>query len=173
MKLICLDIFLFHILLMLTSFLSSDIFITSYKYITRKKEVIMKKEMNLTGKIYLVEFLSGMIFYGIGIFLLTPATSPVAVKYIGIGILSLVLLACLIWIIKSRSEKMDERAKNNFNKASNLTIILFSFLLLIFGIIIQFLSVKFYFSSGLIALMLASILIVHAGSFRQLEISGK
>lgn len=132
----------------------------------------MKKEMNLTGKIYLVEFLSGMLFYGMGILFITPPTEPIMVKYIGIGCLSLIELAILFWVLKSRSEKMDERAKNNFNKASNLTMISVSLLLLVLGIGIQLFSLKFYLSIGIISFILATILIIHAASFRQLEILG-
>lgn len=52
----------------------------------------MKKELNLTGKIYTIEFLSGMIFYVIGVFLVTPATDPMYVKYLAIGFLVMIQL---------------------------------------------------------------------------------
>lgn len=52
----------------------------------------MKKKMELTGKIYTIELLSGMIFYVLGIGLITPPTNSPKIKYLGMGLLIVVQL---------------------------------------------------------------------------------
>ena len=132
----------------------------------------MKKEMNLTERIYALEYVIGMFFYGIGILLVTPPTSNPFFKNM------IVLLVCLVGVIgggvqfKQSHEKIDERAKNNFVRASNTTLIIFICLLIIFGSLFQLLTVKINFFSGIIFFMLATICVIHASAFKKFEQSG-
>ena len=125
----------------------------------------MKNEQKLTDKIFKLELLSGFIFYGIGILMMTPATTPNIVKYIEIVI--------GIYYLVQQSEKMDERAKLNINKASNTTLISVSVTLLILGLGYELFSVHLPFSLGIISFILATILIFHSYVFKQLELSGE
>lgn len=132
----------------------------------------MKKEFNLTGKIYTIEFLSGMIFYVIGVFLVTPATNPIYVKYLGIGSLAFIQLIFIIQMWLKKSEKIDERAKLNIHKASHVTIQILWLLFLLIGIIFSITSIKIYVTSAIISFVLATVLVIHACIFRMYELSG-
>ncbi|MGG5371681.1 hypothetical protein [Enterococcus sp. AZ196] len=133
----------------------------------------MKKEQKLTDKIFKLELLGGFIFYRIGILMLTPTTTPVIEKYISIGGMTTIeiVIGICYWI--QQSEKMDERAKLNINKASNSTLISVSVLLLMLGLGYEFSSVHLPFSLGIVAFIFATILVVHSCVFKQLELSGE
>ncbi|MHC5251005.1 hypothetical protein ACYRFS_07115 [Listeria kieliensis] len=133
----------------------------------------MKKEINLTGKIYTVVFLSGMFFYVIGIWLITPATNPSYIKYIGIGAMLVILFSIVLATIFRKSEKLDERARHNFYKASNLALLFTLFLLFLGGIILLAFPIRLTLLPGVISLALATIFAVHSLTFRTLELSGK
>lgn len=133
----------------------------------------MKKEQELTDKIFKLELLSGFIFYGIGILMVTPATTPEIVKYIAVGGLIIIEIGIGIYYFTQRSEKMDERAKLNINKASNSTLISVSILLLILGLGYEIFSVQLPFSLGIVSFMLATILMIHSYAFKHLELSGE
>lgn len=133
----------------------------------------MKKEQKLTDKIFKTELLSGFIFYGIGIFMMTPETTPEIIKYIGVGGLIIIEIGIGTYYLTQQSEKMDERAKLNINKASNSTLIIVSILLLILGLGYEIFSVHLSFSLEIVSFMLATILMVHSNVFKQLELSGE
>jgi hypothetical protein len=133
----------------------------------------MKEKENLTKKIFKIELLSGAIFYGIGLLLITPSTDPAFIKYIAIGGMFVIEISILIYALIIRSEKIDERAKKNFNKSSTTTLSIIFVLLTIFGLTIQIFSLKITFSFGLISLMLATTLAIHATAFKKLEVSGE
>lgn len=133
----------------------------------------MKKEINLTGKIYTVVFLSGMFFYAIGIWLITPATSPSYIKYIGIGAMLAILLTIVAVTLFRKSEKLDERARHNFYKASNLALLFTLVLLLLGGTALLVFPIRTALLPGIISLALATIFAVHSMTFRTLELSGK
>lgn len=133
----------------------------------------MKNEQKLTDKIFKLELLSGFIFYGIGILMMTPATTPKIVKYIAIGGMTIIEIVIGIYYLVQQSEKMDERAKLNINKASNTTLISVSVTLLILGLGYELFSVHLPFSLGIISFILATILIFHSYVFKQLELSGE
>ncbi len=128
--------------------------------------------MNLTARIYLLEYLSGMIFYSIGIFLITPPTDPAFVKYIFVGGMLLILVGIWINTYLKKTDKLDERGLNNLFKASSVTILILLFLLLLSGIILLLVDIHLIFSSGIISFILAIIFIIHATTFRTLEIKG-
>lgn len=134
---------------------------------------MMKKKMNLTGKIYTIELLSGMIFYGIGILLITPPTNPLVIKYIGVGSLIVLQLVIIIFTMFRNSEKLDERALVNVYKASNLTVFILFFLFFVSGVVIQIFSLKISFSAAISAFILAIMLVTHSTVFRTLENLGK
>ncbi|MBM7690503.1 hypothetical protein BCR24_15895 [Enterococcus ureilyticus] len=133
----------------------------------------MKTKMNLTGKIYTIELLSGMIFYSIGILFITPPTTPEITKYLAIGLMILVLLIIMVVTILTNTEKLDERALNNFYKSSNITFFFILIVLLIGGVITQFIPIDIKLSTSIISFILAVVLILHGSTFRSLEISGK
>lgn len=128
--------------------------------------------MNLTTKIYLMEYLGGMIFYSIGIFLITPPTNPGFVKYIGIGGMLLILLGVWTYTYLKKSEQLDERGMNNLSKASNVTILIVLFLLFLSGVLLLLLDFHLDFSPAIISFVLATILVSHATAFRTLEVKG-
>ena len=129
--------------------------------------------MNLTARVYGLEYGIGMAFYGIGILLITPPTNNPLLKN------SLILIVCLASVIgsliqyKQTNEKFDERAKHNFMKASNVTLMILLFLLITGGTIIQLFNLNLIFSSGIAFFMLATLCVIHANAFRQLETSVK
>lgn len=129
----------------------------------------MKKESSLTGKIYVIEFLSGMIFYVIGILLITPISNPPILKTIVLGATITVQALIIIYTAFVRAERIDERAEFNFNKASSITLYTAIILVIILGITIEIFSFNPTFSSGLIALVLATTLCLHALLFHSLE----
>ncbi|MCA5013976.1 MULTISPECIES: hypothetical protein [unclassified Enterococcus] len=133
----------------------------------------MKTKMNLTGKIYTIELLSGMIFYSLGILFITPPTTPEIIKNLAIGLMILVLLIIMVAAILTNKEKLDERALNNFYKSSNVTFFFTLIFLLAGGIVIYFIPMGFRLSPAIISFMLAVILILHGSTFRSLEMSGK
>lgn len=133
----------------------------------------MKTKMNLTGKIYTIELLSGMIFYSLGILFITPPTTPEIIKNLAIGLMILVLLIIMGVTILTNKEKLDERALNNFYKSSNVTFFFTLIFLLAGGIVIYFIPMGFRLSPAIISFMLAVILILHGSTFRSLEMSGK
>ncbi len=128
--------------------------------------------MNLTAKIYLTEFLAGMFFYGIGIFLITPATDTPLIKYAAIGSMLLVMLGVWIYVLRKRTEKLDERALHNLFKASATTLALVTLFTLLAGLVIELFQLKIILSAGILCLGLALILISHAATFRILEVKG-
>lgn len=129
----------------------------------------MKIAQSLTSKIYLIEFLSGSIFYVIGILLLTPASNPLFFKYVVLGSLMTPTIIIIVYTAIVKSENMDERATANYNKASSIALYTVFLQLLILGIFVKVFSINFNFFAGLIALTLASILCLHALSFYILE----
>lgn len=133
----------------------------------------MKTKMNLTGKIYTIELLSGMIFYSLGILFITPPTTPEIIKNLAIGLMILVLIIIMGVTILTNKEKLDERALNNFYKSSNVTFFFTLIFLLAGGIVIYFIPMGFRLSPAIISFMLAVILILHGSTFRSLEMSGK
>lgn len=160
--------------LVLTSVTRSDIFITSYKYITRKDALnTMTHTLTLTEKVFKLEFLVGMIFYAIGIILITPATTPMLIKYIAVGILLFVLLLIIIRTVFSNSEKLDERARTNFYKASNTTLFSALLFLIISVILIQFLPFSVILSPAMLSFILAGLFTTHSHTFKKLELSGE
>jgi len=133
----------------------------------------MEKEQKLTDKIFKLELLSGFIFYGIGILMMTPSTTSEIVKYIAVGGMTIIEIVIGIYYLTQQSEKMDERAKLNINKASNSTLIIISVLLLILGLGYELFHVQLPFSLGIVSFSLATILVVHSYVFKQLELSGE
>lgn len=132
----------------------------------------MKKALNLTAKIYTIEFLSGMFFYSLGILITTPPTNPEIFKIIGIGSMLLILLAVIIKTLFTNSEKLDERAKNNFYKSSTITLLIALVFLVISGLLSQFLSLNLALSPAIVSFALATILVAHSSTFRTLELAG-
>lgn len=133
----------------------------------------MKNKTNLTSKIYMIELLCGMIFYGLGILFITPPTNPPFIKYLAVGSLLFVILAIIIFTAFSTTEKLDERALNNFYKSSTITFFFMLFFLLVCGTAVYFIPMSIIFSPAIASFMLAIILILHGSTFRSFELSGK
>ncbi|EOL49964.1 hypothetical protein [Enterococcus caccae] len=133
----------------------------------------MKTKKNLTERIYTIELLSGMIFYSLGILFVTPPTNSEFTKYTIGGLMILVLLIIMVVTILTNTEKLDERALNNFYKSSNITFLFILLFLLVGGVATYFIPIGLKLSPAIISFILAVILILHGSTFRSLEISGK
>lgn len=133
----------------------------------------MKKEQTLTEKIFVLEYLSAAILFGIGIFLVTPDTDPPFIKLIGVGALLLIMLGLLIKIALNHSQNMDERARINWDRSSSVTLRVTLLLLILFGMGAQFIELKGLSFSAAIAFLLSIILCLHAFTFKKIEETGE
>lgn len=97
----------------------------------------MLVKINLTERTYGLEYTLDLLLYGIGILLLTPHTNNSLLKNALIFIVCLIGLLGRIYQFSTSKEKIDERAKYNFIKASNLTLIIITIFLMIVVEIIQ------------------------------------
>lgn len=112
------------------------------------------KKMSLTERIYGLEYSIGVLFYGVGILLLTPPTNNQLLKNLIISAVCLVGLVGAIYQFRSSKEKIDERDKNNFIKASNITLLIISTFLVIVVDMIQLLSIIIKLNAWLILFVL-------------------
>lgn len=136
----------------------------------------MKKpieEITLTKKIFGLEYLSAGLLYGLGIFLITPASDDPMIKFVGVGSLMAVLAVMLIRLSLNHQERMDERARRNLDRASTITLRIVCLLLLILVIGLQFITFSPSAISATIAFLLAIALCVHAFSFKKIEEVGE
>lgn len=129
--------------------------------------------MNLTAKIYCSEIFAGMVFYVVGVFLITPPTLPLFLKPLFCGIMVLTLAILFIKFFFNKSEKLDERAIHNLFKAGGITLEIFLLFLVISVVIFALGNFRIQLSSGILCLIIASLLCVHAYVFYALEKSGQ
>ncbi|MHC5248102.1 hypothetical protein [Enterococcus sp. LJL90] len=129
----------------------------------------MKKKIRLTSKIYSIEFLAAMLFYSIGVSLSTPNTNPIYLKYLVMGVMLVIISAIILWISLMNSEKMDERARYNLSKASNLTIITAISFFVLLGVSLLALSLHIQLTAGIMSFVVAAMLAFHALSFLTFE----
>lgn len=86
------------------------------------------------------------------------------------------ILTLAILFIKfffKKSEKLDERAIHNLFKASGITLEIFLLFLVISVVIFALGNFRIQLSSGILCLIIASLLCVHAYVFYALEKSGQ
>lgn len=136
----------------------------------------MKKtaeEITLTKKIFGLEYLSAGLLYGLGIFLITPATDDPVIKFIGVGSLMVVLAVLLIRLGLNHQQRMDERARQNMDRASTITLRLIFLLLLVLAAVLQFLPLSGSVISAAIAFLLAIALCIHASAFKKIDEAGE
>ena len=79
----------------------------------------------------------------------------------------------MVVTILTNTEKLDERALNNFYKSSNTTFFFILIVLLVGEVLLYFIPIDIKLSPAIISFILAVILILHGSTFSSLEISGK
>ena len=117
-----------------------------------------EKYFGLTEKLYGMTLFSAMAIYTKGIWIITPATSPIWLKHLFLGSGLFVLILCFLYFaLKKVDEQADERFYMNLAKAACTTLVLIVLSLIVLSIVTFFLP--FTLRTGMVLIFTASMIV--------------
>ncbi|MEX2784061.1 hypothetical protein AB3331_02545 [Streptococcus sp. H49] len=130
-----------------------------------------KRYFGLTEKLYTVTILTASAIYVKGIWVLSPASNPVWIKHLFLGLALLVLVGlALYFAFKKVDEYPDDRFYANLAKAASLTLLLMLVSLMVLSLVTFF--VPFVLTAGMVLVFGAAMVLIFDIAFYAFEKRG-
>ena len=158
-----------HLIFFLTIIQQSLIFWLFRKQIARPSK--KSNYFGLTEKLYTATIFAAIFIYTVGIWILAPATQPVWIKHLILGISCLIEIGTLLYFLfKKVDEKPDERFYSNLAKAACLTLFILFICLTLLTLITFFWP--FTLTTGMVLIFFGIIILLFNIAFFHFEKRG-